>query len=68
MPNQVCPDTGKVISCFFNVFLAYRDGHIFILYDRVRPGRFVIKHFVIFFSVFIQTVINGFAFFLRHRD
>ena len=38
--DQVCADTGKVVSCFLDVFLVDRDGNILVLHNGVCSGCF----------------------------
>ena len=56
--DKVSTHTGEVVSCFLNILLADRYGYILILYDRISPCRLIQKHFVVFLTVLIQTVIS----------
>ena len=63
--DQVCADTGKVVSCFLNVFLVDRDGNILVLHNGVCSGGFFKQHFVVFLTVHIKLIAfqrqkNGF--------
>ena len=63
--NQVSSHTGKVVSRFLYILLAYRNGDIFLLNDRVCAGRLFKKHPVIFLTVLVKSIAlqgekNGF--------
>ena len=56
--DKVSTHTGEVVSGFLNILLADGYGYILILYDGISPCRLIQKHFVIFLTVLIQTVIS----------
>ena len=63
--DQVSSHTGKVVSRFLYILLAYRNGDIFLLNDRVCAGRLFKKHPVIFLTVLVKSIAlqgekNGF--------
>ena len=59
--NQVSAHTGKIIPCVLNILLVDRNRHILILHDGICACGFFQKDFIIFLTVFIESV----AF---HRD
>ena len=56
--DKVSTHTGEVVSGFLNILLADGYGYILILYDGISPCRLIQKHFVVFLTVLIQTVIS----------
>ena len=61
MSDKIRTHTGKIVPCFFDILLAHRNGHIFVLHDRVCSCCLIQQHLVVFLTVLIQTV-------LRHGD
>ena len=59
--DQVSAHTGKIMPCVLNILLVDGNRHILILHDGICPRRFLQKDFVVFLTVFIESV----AF---HRD
>ena len=56
MSDQVCANTGKVISRFLHILLADRDGDILLLNDGVCAGGFLQKHPIVLLTVLVQRI------------
>lgn len=65
MGDQVSTHTGKVVSRFLHILLAYRNGDVLLLNDSVCAGCFIKEHSIVLLTVLVKSIAlqgekNGF--------
>ena len=63
--RQVSAHTGKVVSRFLHILLAYRNGDVLFLNDSVCAGCFIKEHPIVLLTVLVKSIAlqgekNGF--------
>ena len=56
MSDKVGTHTGKIVPCFFDILLAYRNGHIFVLHDGICSCCLIKQHLVVFLTQLLYSV------------
>ena len=63
--DQVSSHTGKVVSRFLHILLAYRNGDVLLLNDSVCAGCFIKEHPIVLLTILVKSIAlqgekNGF--------